>query len=126
MKVIAWIIANWDSIAVLLVALIGLIVYIRRNGVNAIKALLLAWITQVEAEYGSGTGALKKSKVTAKIYAELPGILKLIIPERVISALIESGLTYAKAVWANNQAIGNYISSGEVEKDGMLGMSEET
>ena len=105
MKILTWIIANWDSIAVLLVALIGLIVYIRKNGVNAIKALLLAWITEVEAEYGGGTGLLKKAKVAAKIYAMLPGVLKIIIPERVISLVIESGLKYAKKVWAENDKI---------------------
>jgi len=105
MKILAWIIADWDSLAVILVALIGLVVYIRKNGVDAIKALLLAWITDVEKEYGSGTGALKKAEVAARIYAALPGILRLIISERVISDLIEYGLTHAKEVWSSNAAI---------------------
>ncbi|PKM72867.1 MAG: hypothetical protein CVU91_07520 [Firmicutes bacterium HGW-Firmicutes-16] len=105
MKIILWILANWDSIAVLLVALIGLIVYIRRNGIKTVKALLLAWITQVEAEYGNGTGALKKAEVAARIYAALPNVLRLFISESTISKLIESGLIYAKEVWAKNNEI---------------------
>lgn len=113
MKILIWIITNWDSIVILLVVLIGLIVYIRKNGIKAIKALLLAWITQVEAEYGSGTGALKKAEVAARIYAALPAILKIIIPERVISRLIEAGLKYAKEIWAKNESIAA-VASGTV------------
>ena len=111
MDVIKWIVANWDSIALLLVVLIGLIVYIYRNGITAIKSLLFAWITQVEAEYGTGTGILKKVEVTAKIYAALPDFLKLIISEVTISKLIESGLEHAKTVWAKTPAISNYIET---------------
>lgn len=111
MKILLWIIANWDSIAILLVVLIGIIVYIRKNGIKAIKAMLLAWITQVEADYGSGTGALKKAEVAAKLYAALPVVLRLFISEATISKLIEAGLAYAKTVWSSNVAINNYIEA---------------
>lgn len=121
MKILLWLIANWDSLTVLLVALIGLVVYIRKNGIRAIKTLLLAWITEVEKEYGGGTGALKKAMVTAKIYAALPSTLRLLISENTISILIEAGLEYAKEVWEQNQAINTYINSGDTSKTGAGG-----
>jgi len=111
MKIIAWIIANWDSVAILLVALIGFIVYIRKNGIKAIKLMLFAWVTQVEAEYGGETGILKRSEVAAKIYEKLPTILKLLLSVNTISKLLEKGLEEAKGVWASNEAINNYITS---------------
>ena len=105
MKILLWIIANWDSLAVILVALIGLVVYIRKNGIKAIKLMYLAWYTDVEAKYGGKTGELKRSEVAAIIYEKLPTILKLLLSVNTISKMLEKGLEEAKVIWKENTAI---------------------
>lgn len=113
MKMLLWVIANWDSIAVVLVALIGLIVYIRKNGIKAINEMAFAWYTDVEAKYGGDTGILKRSEVSALIYEKLPTILKLLLPASTISKLLEKGLKEAKEVWSKNDKIAA-VASGAV------------
>lgn len=111
MKILLWIIQNWDSLAVILLAFVGIVAYISKNGIKAIKEMAFAWYTDIEAEYGGGTGLLKRSKVAAKIYDKLPGILKLLLPVSVISKILEKGLRDAKIIWEENKAINSYIES---------------
>ena len=113
MKVITWVIENWDSIIVILVALAGLISAIVSGGKPKIIAMAKALCTEVEAKYGGGTGALKKAEVVSEIYSKLPELLKLIIPQSVLSKLIEIGLEEAKAMWEKNTAVKAIVAPEE-------------
>jgi hypothetical protein len=87
----------------------ALIVLYVRGEKKLLSYILYTAVTEVERQYGSGTGILKKASVIAKIYGVIPIILKILISEEQIARWIEDALTYAKKTWTENAAIGDYI-----------------
>jgi hypothetical protein len=86
-----------------------LIVLYVRGEKKLLNYILYTAVTEVEKQYGSGTGVLKKATVIAKIYSILPLILKILISEEQIARWLEDALTYAKKTWTENAAIGDYV-----------------
>ena len=80
---------NIDLILTGLVIIITTIVLARHGQIELIRELVLSLVVGAEKEFGTKTGALKKSDVTAKIYSMLPTVSKLVIPEKTISSIIE-------------------------------------
>lgn len=113
MSILNFLALNWSSLFIVL-ALIGVLIVLYVRGEKRILNLIMfAAITEAERQYKGGTGILKKASVIAKIYSVIPVILKIIISEEQIGRWIEDALTYAKVKWAENTAIGNYVSGEE-------------
>ena len=109
MKILAFLLANWDSVLVVLVFL-GLIVALVKRGETAVlKKILFGLVTQAEKEFGGGTGKLKLATVSDWIYQRIPAVLKLLFSQKDIESLIESALEEAKKAWGNNEKIAAYI-----------------
>ena len=110
MNVLLFIIANWDSVAVILAIAAILLILYKRGRVEIVKKILFSLVARAEKEFGSGTGELKKSAVIEWIYEKLPKIVTCFFSAKEIENLIESVLEYAKTKWAANNALNNYIS----------------
>lgn len=109
MKILAFLLANWDSVLVVLV-FFGLIVALVKRGETAVlKKILFGLVTQAEKEFGGGTGKLKLATVSDWIYQRIPAVLKLLFSQKDIESLIESALEEAKKAWGNNEKIAAYI-----------------
>lgn len=117
MEILNFFIANWSSVLLVIAALIISLALYLKGEKRILFAILYALVTEAERQYGSGTGELKKATVTAKIYAMLPAIVRIIITEARLSELIEEALAYAKERWAANAAIAGYIGAGEAKTD---------
>lgn len=119
MKILTFVLQNLDAILTLLavVAVVVLaVVYVRKNGVAFIDAMLLGLVTEAEKDFGGGTGILKKSTVVTAIYEKLPSILRLFISEATVSRLIDEAVESAKIKWASNDRLNEIISGNTVDK----------
>ena len=109
MKIIAFLLANWDSVLVVL-AFLGLIVVLIKRGETAVlNRILFGLVTKAEKEFGGGTGKLKLAAVSDWIYQRIPAVLKLLFSEKDIERLIESALEEAKKAWGTNGNLAAYI-----------------
>lgn len=116
METLILILNHMDAILTLLAVLFIaclLIRYIRQNGIAFAQSMLLSMVTQAEKDFGSGTGVLKKSSVITAIYAQLPSLFKLFIPEQTVSFLIEDALLDAKEHWASNDRLNELVSGDD-------------
>lgn len=110
MKILIFIIANWDSVLIVLAAAAVLAILYKRGRVEIVKKIIFALVSKAEKEFGAGTGELKKAAVIDWLYERLPKIITVLITPKEIERLIESVLEYAKTKWATNTALNNYIS----------------
>lgn len=109
MKILAFLLANWDSVLVVLVFLGLIVVLVKRGETAVLKKILFGLVTQAEKEFGGGTGKLKLATVSDWIYQRIPAVLKLLFSQKDIESLIESALEEAKKAWGNNEKIAEYI-----------------
>ena len=114
MKIIAFLLVNWDSVLVVLAFLAMIVVLIKRGETAILKKILFSLVTQAEKEYGDGTGRLKLAAVSDWIYQRIPAVLKLLFSQRDIENLIESVLEEAKKAWGTNDNIAAYIEPERV------------
>jgi len=105
-----------DSVLLVLAIVAVVIVLYVRGEKRILDIILFAAVTEAERQYKGGTGVLKKAAVTAKIYSVIPAILKIILSEDQIGRWIEDALTYAKAKWALNAAIAEYVAETDEDK----------
>lgn len=110
MHILTLIIANWDSVIVVIAIAAILVILYKRGRVGIVKKILFALVSRAEKEFGSGTGELKKATVIEWVYEKLPKIVTCFFSSKEIEKLIESVLEYAKTKWAANTALNNYIS----------------
>lgn len=110
MKIINFLIANWDSVLLFLAFAAFLLILYKHGRTETVKKILFALVSRAEKEFGSGTGELKKSVVIQWVYEKLPKIVTCFFTPKEIENLIESALEYAKTKWAANTALNNYIS----------------
>ena len=109
MKILAFLLANWDSVLVVLVFLGLIVVLIKRGETAVLKKILFGLVTKAEREFGGGTGKLKLATVSDWIYQRIPAVLKLLFSEKDLERLIESALEEAKKAWGDNEKIAEYI-----------------
>ncbi|MCM1059688.1 MAG: hypothetical protein NC452_05285 [Eubacterium sp.] len=116
MAIIKFILANWDSIILVIAVIVALILLYKHGRVGVVKKVLFSLVSRAEKEFGSGTGELKKAAVIEWIYEKLPKIVTVFITPKEIEQLIETVLEYAKTKWAANTALQDYIApaNGEV------------
>ena len=111
MNIIYFLLANWDSVLVVLGFIVVCVVLVKRGETKILKHILFNLVTQAEREFGSGTGALKYAAVSDWIYQRLPAVLKLLFTEKNIGTMIEAALTEAKKQWGANENVKNYIEA---------------
>lgn len=109
MKIIAFLLANWDSVLVVLAFLALIVVLIKRGETAVLNRILFGLVTKAEKEFGDGTGKLKLAAVSDWIYQRIPAVLKLLFSEKDIESMIETALEEAKKAWGNNENIAAYI-----------------
>ena len=109
MKIIAFLLANWDSVLVVLAFLALIVVLIKRGETAVLNRILFSLVTKAEKEFGGGTGKLKLAAVSDWIYQRIPAVLKLLFSEKDIEKLIESALEEAKKAWGTNGNLAAYI-----------------
>ena len=109
MKIIAFLLANWDSVLVVLAFLALIVVLVKRGETKVLNKVLFSLVTQAEKQFGGGTGKLKLAAVSDWIYQRIPAVLKLLFSEKDIESMIETALEEAKKAWGNNENIAAYI-----------------
>ena len=112
MDVLKFIANEWDSILIIVLAIVGVLVMIKRGETQKLKSIIFQLVTKAEQEYGSGTGELKYAVVVDWLYQRMPMILKILFTPKDISKMIESVLTYAKGKWGANEELNRYIHEG--------------
>lgn len=115
MNILNFLLANWDSVLVVLFFLIVVVVLIKRGETKILKQILFNLVTQAEKQFGSGTGSLKFAAVADWIYQRIPAVLKLLFTEADIAKMIEAVLEEAKAAWGANENIKGYIETPTFE-----------
>ena len=109
MNIIKFLLANWDSVLVVLAFLGMIVVLIKRGETAVLNRILFGLVTKAEKEFGGGTGKLKLAAVSDWIYQRIPAVLKLLFSEKDIEKLIEDALEEAKKAWGTNGNIAAYI-----------------
>lgn len=105
MEIIKILVANWDSVLVV-VGFVGVIVVlVKRGETKILKTILFNLVTKAEQQLGSGTGTLKFSTVVDWLYERIPAVLKLLFTKKDIENLIEAALAEAKKQWATNENV---------------------
>lgn len=110
MNILRFLLENWDSVLVVVGAVVAVIVMYKRGEVEILKEILFRLVTKAEQEFGGGTGELKKAAVVEWIYSKLPAILRLLLGRKEIDRLIDEVLEYAKTKWAANPRLQEHIS----------------
>lgn len=105
MGVIQFLVANWDSVLVVLAFLVLIIVLIKRGQTKVLEQILFNFVTQAEKQFGGGTGELKFAAVADWIYQRIPAVLKLLFTAKDVANMIESALEEAKKVWGRMPAL---------------------
>ena len=116
MEIMKFLVANWDSVLVIVGFLALVVVLIKRGETKILKNILFKLVTQAEREFGSGTGALKYAAVSDWLYQRMPAVLKFLFTEKDIDSMIESVLAEAKAKWGTNDNVKQYIEEGELAR----------
>lgn len=109
MNIIQFLLANWDSVLVILAFLALIVVLVKRGETKVLNKVLFGLVTQAEKQFGGGTGKLKLAAVSDWIYQRIPAVLKLLFSEKDIENMIETALAEAKKAWGNNENIAAYI-----------------
>ncbi len=110
MNVLNFLLANWDSVLVVIAAIAAAIILYKRGHIALVENLLFTLVIEAERQFGGGTGELKRAAVISWVYERLPKILTLIISRSTIERLLESALEYAKKKWGANALLRDYIS----------------
>lgn len=124
MNILEFLLANWDSVLVVLAFLVLIVVLIRRGETKVLKNILFSLVTQAEKQFGGGTGSLKFAAVSDWIYQRIPAVLKLLFTSSDIEKMIEAALEEAKKAWGANENLKGYIDTPSVESL-LVGIEEQ-
>ena len=124
MNILEFLLANWDSVLVVLTFLAVIVVLIRRGETKVLKNILFSLVTQAEKQFGGGTGSLKFAAVSDWIYQRIPAVLKLLFTSSDIEKMIEAALEEAKKAWGANENLKGYIDTPSVESL-LVGIEEQ-
>lgn len=108
---IRFILANWDSVLLVLIIAAAAMYLVYRGKRGVVDQMIYKIVTELEKEYGSGTGNLKLAAAVELLYPKLPAIVRLFTTSAGIVKMIEQGLAVAKDKWAKNAALETYIKT---------------
>lgn len=115
MKIFQFLLANWDSVLVVLAFLALIVVLVKRGEAKILNKVLFGLVTKAEKLFGGGTGKLKLATVSDWIYQRIPAVLKLLFSEKDLERMIETALEEAKKAWGTNVNLAEYIEPGTIE-----------
>jgi hypothetical protein len=107
MAILQFLMANWDSVAVVILVAAVIIFLIVKKQWGLLDKILFALVTWAEREYGGGTGQLKLAEVIKAAYPNIPAIIRLFLTADMLVKLIEKALAQAKLRWEQNPALLN-------------------
>ena len=110
MNLIRFLAENWDSFALVLAVIVAVVALYKRGETKILKDILFGLITRAEAEFGGGTGELKRAAVIEWLYEGMPGLLRFVVTRNDIDNLIDEVLEYAKGKWAKNPKLSEIIN----------------
>jgi hypothetical protein len=113
MSVIKFLITHWDSVALVVGMLVGVVVLAKRGELKVLEEIIFHLVIEAERRYGPGTGELKKAAVVGWAYDAIPATLKVLVSRENLEGLIESVLDYAKTKWTQNENLKAYIATGD-------------
>lgn len=105
--------ANWDSILIVLAVIAVAILLIYKGKRGVVDKMIYKIVTEMEQEYGAGTGNLKLAAAVELLYPKLPAIIRMFTTSAGIVKMIENGLAEAKKKWETNVALGKYIENNK-------------
>lgn len=105
MKVIEFIINNWDFILLIVAAVAAVLFAIFKGNKSVVMRMLYSVVTDAERAFGGGAGEQKLAAAVDWIYPRLPAIIKLFVTDKMLVRWIEKALAAAKESWANNPEI---------------------
>ena len=85
-------IANWDSVLVVVLFLLLITFLMKRGAEKKVRSMLFYLVTEAEAIFGNGTGELKYAAVVTWLYEKLPLILKVLFTEKQLYKMIEEAV----------------------------------
>ena len=100
---IDFIIANWDSVLVVILFILFLFVLMKKGATNQVNEILFYLVTEAESAFGGGTGELKYAAVVAWLYEKLPTIIKILFTQKQIDLLIENAVIRMKKYLDTNE-----------------------
>ena len=109
MEIIEFVKEYWDSIALVAVVAAVFAVLAWRGERSVIDKIIYRAVTELEREYGAGTGNLKLAAAIERIYPKLPAVVRVLVSADTLRRWIEEGLTEAKKKWEENPALRRYI-----------------
>lgn len=105
MKIIEFLLVNWDSVVVVVALLAFVVFLIVKKQWGILDKMLFALVTWAEHEYGGGTGNLKLAAVIEKVYPHIPAIIRLFLSTAALEKIIEKALEEAKKRWEQNPVL---------------------
>ena len=118
MSIILFLARNWDNAVLIVTAVTSAVFFYKKTETKLIKEILFRLVTQAEAEFGGGTGELKRAAVIEWLYERLPPLLRPVITAKHMERLIDDVLACAKKKWDANPKLKEYISGGTVRSQG--------
>jgi hypothetical protein len=95
-------IANWDSVLLVIVFVVGMLVMLKMGYIKQVRHILFYLVTEAEATFGAGTGTLKYAAVTTWLYEKLPTVAKVVLTAAKVDELIEDAVTRMKVYLEEN------------------------
>ncbi len=111
MEVVKFLVAQWDSVLVVLALLTFIIVLIVKKEYKLLDRVVFKLVTEAEKQLGGGTGALKLATVIDWVYPKIPAVIRIFITKDQLVKLIERVLEDAQEAWRKNQSISAYITA---------------
>ena len=111
MAIINFLILNWDSVLIVLAAIALICFLIWKGQKSIVYQMIYKIVTELEKQYGGGTGSLKLAAAIDILYPKLPKVIKWLVNAETLTKWIEDGLTKAKDIWQKNAAINQYINN---------------
>jgi len=110
MNILNFILSNWDSILIVLIAMITIIIRYKKGEKTILNEILFKLVTKAEQEFGTGTGELKKAAVLEWIYDKVPALMKMLLTKKELENMIEKALEYAKGKWEKNSKLREFVN----------------
>lgn len=109
-----WVVNNWGTILILLMAIVGVIDLVRNDKEKAKKWLLLA-VLEAEKEWGSKTGTIKLRVVYDEFLHAFPLLSKFTSFE-AFSEMVDDALSEMKHLINTNMKVFEYVGGYTEEK----------
>lgn len=111
MKLFEFLLANWDSVLVIVAFIAACVILIKKGATKMVKQMLFYLVLIAEEQFGSGTGDLKYAAVVTWIYERLPPVVKFFLTSAQLDRLIEAAVAEMKDYLQSNESVSVRIAS---------------